>query len=152
MLLHEFSSSSNCLLYPNIVVSQDGRLLSGDHLLQIGDVNVRGMGSEQVASVLRQSGAHVRLIVARPVNEPTPNVHSNAQVVPTYQLDEHLHNINQTLSMMDDMNEYNMGVSSDYFAQIHSVRCHVLSVSHRTLCHISLSHVLYPKIHRCILW
>lgn len=46
---------------------QDGRLQSGDHILQIGEVNLRGMGSEQVAAVLRQSGSQVRLVVARPI-------------------------------------------------------------------------------------
>lgn len=51
---------------------QDGRLQSGDHILQIGDVNLRGMGSEQVAAVLRQSGSHVRLVVARPVEPSSP--------------------------------------------------------------------------------
>jgi len=35
--------------------------------LQIGEVNLRGMGSEQVAAVLRQSGSQVRLVVARPI-------------------------------------------------------------------------------------
>ena len=51
---------------------QEGHLRSGDHILQIGDVNVRGMSSEQVALVLRQSGSHVRLIVARSIYEPPP--------------------------------------------------------------------------------
>lgn len=55
-------------------VSQDNRLQSGDHILQIGDVNLRGMGSEQVAAVLRQSGTHVRLVVARPVEPTSPQV------------------------------------------------------------------------------
>lgn len=50
------------------VADRDGRLLSGDHILQIGDVNLHDMGSEQVASVLRQSGTHVRLVVARPID------------------------------------------------------------------------------------
>lgn len=52
---------------------QDNRLQSGDHILQIGDVNLRGMGSEQVAAVLRQSGTHVRLVVARPVEPTSPD-------------------------------------------------------------------------------
>ena len=52
---------------------QDGRLLSGDHILQIGDVSLRGMGSEQVAAVLRQSGTQVRLIVARPIEPTSPD-------------------------------------------------------------------------------
>lgn len=56
-----------------IVCPQDNRLQSGDHILQIGDVNLRGMGSEQVAAVLRQSGTHVRLVVARPVEPTSPD-------------------------------------------------------------------------------
>jgi len=58
---------------PRIVCPQDNRLQSGDHILQIGDVNLRGMGSEQVAAVLRQSGTHVRLVVARPVEPTSPD-------------------------------------------------------------------------------
>lgn len=49
------------------VADRDGRLRSGDHILQIGEVNLHDMVSEQVASVLRQSGTHVRLVVARPI-------------------------------------------------------------------------------------
>lgn len=78
-------------------VLQNGQLHSGDHILQIGEVNVRGMSSEQVAAVLRQSGREVRLIVARPVNEPSPYPTPHAPVVPTHQLDEHLQQINAVL-------------------------------------------------------
>lgn len=53
------------------VADRDQRLRSGDHILQIGDVNLHDMVSEQVASVLRQSGTHVRLVVARPVDPMT---------------------------------------------------------------------------------
>lgn len=55
-------------ILPGGVADRDGRLLSGDHILQIGEVNLHEMGSEQVASVLRQSGTQVRLVVARPVD------------------------------------------------------------------------------------
>jgi hypothetical protein len=55
------------------------------------------MSSEQVASVLRQSGSEVRLIVARPVNEPSQYPIPHAPVVPTHQLDEHLQQINALL-------------------------------------------------------
>ena len=61
---------------------------SGDHILQINDINMRGMGSDQVAQVLRQTGAHVRLIVARPV-DPTSDlqlIQSSAPIVPTRSL------------------------------------------------------------------
>lgn len=46
---------------------------SGDHILQIGEVSLRGMGSEQVAAVLRQSGTQVRLVVARPFEPSSPD-------------------------------------------------------------------------------
>ncbi|EFX86868.1 hypothetical protein DAPPUDRAFT_21791, partial [Daphnia pulex] len=65
-------------IVPGGVSDRDGRLQSGDHILQIGEVSLRGMGSEQVAAVLRQSGTQVRLVVARPI-EPT----SSAPIVPT---------------------------------------------------------------------
>lgn len=55
-------------ILPGGVADRDERLLSGDHILQIGEVNLHEMVSEQVASVLRQSGTHVRLVVARPVD------------------------------------------------------------------------------------
>jgi len=76
---------------------QDGRLHSGDHLLQIGEINVRGMGSEQVASVLRQSGTHVHLIVARGIIEPPVDFPPYAPIIPTVELTEHLRQLNEAL-------------------------------------------------------
>lgn len=73
-------------LIPGGVAERDGRLQSGDHVLQIGDVNLRGFCSEQVATVLRQTGVHVRIVVARPV-EPTSvdyqTLASHAPIIPT---------------------------------------------------------------------
>nr|XP_026493684.1 patj homolog [Vanessa tameamea] len=73
------------------VADRDGRLKSGDHILQIGDfetgihvcgipvlsrralqVSLVEMGSEQVAGVLRASGSRVRLVVARAVDPAAP--------------------------------------------------------------------------------
>nr|CAI5853776.1 unnamed protein product [Callosobruchus analis] len=68
------------------VAHRDGRLQSGDHILQIGDVNLHEMNSEQVATVLRQSGTHVRLVVARPVDITSTEykyLGSSAPLVPT---------------------------------------------------------------------
>jgi len=67
------------------VADRDGRLLSGDHILQIGDVNLHEMVSEQVASVLRQSGTHVRLVVGRPIDPLKTNqdVDGGAAIVPS---------------------------------------------------------------------
>ncbi|RVE48543.1 hypothetical protein evm_006854 [Chilo suppressalis] len=63
------------------VADRDGRLKSGDHILQIGDVSLMEMGSEQVAGVLRASGSRVRLVVARAA-DPATNQPSTAPIVP----------------------------------------------------------------------
>lgn len=71
-------------ILPGGIADRDSRLQSGDHILQIGDVNLRGLGSDQVASVLRQAGPQVRMVVARPVGSTSINFHnSSAPVVPT---------------------------------------------------------------------
>ena len=44
---------------------QDKRLRSGDQLLRIGDEDLEGMGTEQVAQVLRNAGNRVKLLIAR---------------------------------------------------------------------------------------
>uniref|UniRef100_A0A8C3H105 Multiple PDZ domain protein n=1 Tax=Corvus moneduloides TaxID=1196302 RepID=A0A8C3H105_CORMO len=58
-------------ILPGGVADQHGRLCSGDHILKIGDTDLAGMSSEQVAQVLRQCGNRVKLLIARgPVEEP----------------------------------------------------------------------------------
>lgn len=52
-------------ILPGGVADRDGRLQSGDHILKIGDTDLLGMGSEQVAQVLRQCGNRVKLVIAR---------------------------------------------------------------------------------------
>ncbi len=60
---------------------QDGRLRSGDHILRIGDTDLHGMGSEQVAQVLRQCGNKVKLVVTRGPVDETPSVSAIMPVV-----------------------------------------------------------------------
>ncbi|XP_039109597.1 multiple PDZ domain protein isoform X2 [Hyaena hyaena] len=58
-------------ILPGGVADQHGRLCSGDHILKIGDTDLAGMSSEQVAQVLRQCGNRVKLVIARgAVEEP----------------------------------------------------------------------------------
>ncbi|XP_033870891.3 multiple PDZ domain protein isoform X15 [Acipenser ruthenus] len=52
-------------ILPGGVADQDGRLHSGDHILKIASTDLQGMGSEQVAQVLRQCGNRVKLVIAR---------------------------------------------------------------------------------------
>ncbi|XP_024143747.1 multiple PDZ domain protein isoform X4 [Oryzias melastigma] len=60
-------------ILPGGIADQDGRLRSGDHILRIGDTDLHGMGSEQVAQVLRQCGNRVKLVVTRGPVEETPS-------------------------------------------------------------------------------
>ncbi|XP_015270716.1 PREDICTED: inaD-like protein [Gekko japonicus] len=65
-------------IVPGGLADKDGRLRTGDHILEIGGTNVQGMSSEQVAQVLRNCGNYVRMVVARDpmceisVTPPTP--------------------------------------------------------------------------------
>lgn len=86
-------------ILPGGLADRDGRVQSGDHILQIGEVNLRGLGSEQVATVLRQCGPQVRMVVARPVEPSSADFQmlgSHAPIVPTKilidpeELDRHL--------------------------------------------------------------
>uniref|UniRef100_A0A1B0BQX7 PDZ domain-containing protein n=1 Tax=Glossina palpalis gambiensis TaxID=67801 RepID=A0A1B0BQX7_9MUSC len=72
-------------ILPGGVADRDGRLRLGDHILQIGDVNLQEMVSEQVVAVLRQSGTHVRLEVGRAIENPLPtglNLEPGSAIVP----------------------------------------------------------------------
>lgn len=58
-------------MYPSV---QDGRLRSGDHILRIGDTDLFGLGSDQVAQVLRQCGNKVQLLISRAtVDDASPS-------------------------------------------------------------------------------
>ena len=52
-------------ILPGGVADADGRLRAGDFILQINEHWLQGVGSDKVANVLRGTGNHVRLIVAR---------------------------------------------------------------------------------------
>lgn len=76
-------------LIPGGVSERDGRLQCGDHVLQIGNVNLRGFSSEQVATVLRQTGPQVRIVVARPVEATSSEYRSHhAPIIPTKMLSD----------------------------------------------------------------
>ncbi|XP_074877377.1 multiple PDZ domain protein isoform X11 [Buteo buteo] len=71
-------------ILPGGVADQHGRLCSGDHILKIGDTDLAGMSSEQVAQVLRQCGNRVKLVIARgPIEELPPPAVPPGTPVPT---------------------------------------------------------------------
>ena len=66
------------------VADTDGRLKPNDFILQINDHWLQGVGSEQVAVVLRGTGMHVKLVVARPVDPTDPSVQRpNVPILPS---------------------------------------------------------------------
>ncbi|XP_073491586.1 multiple PDZ domain protein isoform X2 [Aquarana catesbeiana] len=71
-------------ILPGGVADQNGRLHSGDHILKIGETDLAGMSSEQVAQVLRQCGNRVKLVIARgPVVDSTTTVTASVQTPPS---------------------------------------------------------------------
>ncbi|XP_039465440.1 multiple PDZ domain protein isoform X1 [Oreochromis aureus] len=70
-------------ILPGGIADQDARLRSGDHILRIGDTDLHGMGSDQVAQVLRQCGNRVKLVVTRGPLEETPSASVMPVVLPT---------------------------------------------------------------------
>nr|XP_057923085.1 multiple PDZ domain protein [Doryrhamphus excisus] len=68
-------------ILPGGIADQDGRLRSGDHILRIGETDLYGMGSEQVAQVLRQCGNRVKLVITRGhVDVDNPSVSASTPV------------------------------------------------------------------------
>ena len=66
------------------VADKDGRLKPNDFILQINEHWLQGVGSEQVAVVLRGTGSHVRLVVARPVDPNDPSAQRpNVPILPS---------------------------------------------------------------------
>ena len=104
-------------ILPGGVADRDGRLLPGDFILQINQHWLRGVASEQVASVLRSCGTQVRLVVARPVDPgDSNNIPASAPLLPTqvlnnqHQLEAHLslsaQNANMMVSLPDFSDQY----------------------------------------------
>nr|XP_020452813.1 multiple PDZ domain protein-like isoform X2 [Monopterus albus] len=65
-------------ILPGGAAGRDKRLRSGDQILRIGDTDLAGMNSEQVAQVLRNAGSKVKLLIARDItkdNHLTSPVH-----------------------------------------------------------------------------
>jgi len=61
-------------ILPGGAADMDGRLKSGDSILQINDVNLGGKGSDEVAYILRKAGSKVKLVISRIVDEEPPDI------------------------------------------------------------------------------
>uniref|UniRef100_A0ABM5FS34 Multiple PDZ domain protein isoform X8 n=1 Tax=Pogona vitticeps TaxID=103695 RepID=A0ABM5FS34_9SAUR len=89
-------------ILPGGIADQHGRLHSGDHILKIGDTDLAGMGSEQVAHVLRQCGNRVKLVIARGlIEEPAPPAVPPGTPVQTFMMDKQRDEETQSENLAD---------------------------------------------------
>ncbi|XP_059610799.1 patj homolog [Phlebotomus argentipes] len=137
-------------LIPGGVAERDGRLQCGDHVLQIGEVNLRGFSSEQVATVLRQTGAQVRLIVARPVEPSSPDYQSlatHAPIIPTKLLSDP-EELERQLLQTAGYTQATLLVASPTLVEGLEATVEVIAVTQDTVsCTVSPSTATMPPLH-----
>ncbi|KAK5614067.1 hypothetical protein CRENBAI_011233 [Crenichthys baileyi] len=106
-------------ILPGGAAGRDSRLRSGDQILHIGDTDLAGMSSEQVAQVLRNAGSRVKLLIARDVTKP--NYLSSPALNQDSLDDKDLKN-DQEFSVQFTKNSRGLGFSiSSYVGDLNSV-------------------------------
>ncbi|XP_041837745.1 multiple PDZ domain protein isoform X2 [Melanotaenia boesemani] len=108
-------------ILPGGAAGRDTRLCSGDQILRIGDTDLAGMNSEQVAQVLRNAGTKVKLLIARDV---TKDNHLSSPVLTQYSLDGKLNDSSDDyeFSMQFTKNSRGLGFTiSSYVGDLNSV-------------------------------
>ncbi|XP_042341457.1 multiple PDZ domain protein [Plectropomus leopardus] len=108
-------------ILPGGAAGRDKRLRSGDQILRIGDTDLAGMNSEQVAQVLRNAGTKVKLLIARDV---TKDNHLSSPVLSQNSLDGKLSDLNDDyeFSVQFTKNSRGLGFSiSSYIGDLNSV-------------------------------
>ncbi|XP_047431060.1 multiple PDZ domain protein [Mugil cephalus] len=108
-------------ILPGGAAGRDKRLRSGDQILRIGDTDLAGMNSEQVAQVLRNAGNRVKLLIARDV--PKEN-HVSSPALSQDSLDGALSDLNDDceFSVQFTKNSRGLGFTiSSYIGDLNSV-------------------------------
>ncbi|XP_029356636.1 multiple PDZ domain protein [Echeneis naucrates] len=108
-------------ILPGGAAGRDKRLRSGDHILRIGDTDLAGMNSEQVAQVLRNAGSKVKLLIARDI---TKDIHLSSPVLSQDSLDGKLSDLNDDyeFSVQFTKNSRGLGFAiSGYIGDLNSV-------------------------------
>ncbi|XP_054459911.1 multiple PDZ domain protein [Anoplopoma fimbria] len=108
-------------ILPGGAAGRDKRLSSGDQILRIGDTDLAGMNSEQVAQVLRNAGTKVKLLIARDV---TKDNHLSSPVLSQDSLDGKLNDVNDDyeFSVQFTKNSHGLGFTiSSYIGDLNSV-------------------------------
>ncbi|KAK5866043.1 hypothetical protein PBY51_020263 [Eleginops maclovinus] len=108
-------------ILPGGAAGRDKRLSSGDQILRIGDTDLAGMNSEQVAQVLRNAGTKVKLLIARDI---TKDHHLSSPVLSQDSLDGKLNDLNDDyeFSVQFTKNSRGLGFTiSSYIGDLNSV-------------------------------
>ncbi|KAF1395159.1 hypothetical protein PFLUV_G00008650 [Perca fluviatilis] len=108
-------------ILPGGAAGRDKRLRSGDQILRIGDTDLAGMNSEQVAQVLRNAGTKVKLLIARDI---TKDKYLSSPVLSQDSLDGKLNDLNDDyeFSVQFTKNSRGLGFTiSSYIGDLNSV-------------------------------
>ncbi|XP_068583086.1 multiple PDZ domain protein isoform X2 [Cebidichthys violaceus] len=108
-------------ILPGGAAGRDKRLRSGDQILRIGDTDLAGMNSEQVAQVLRNAGTKVKLLIARDV---TKDNYLSSPVLSQDSFDGKLNDLNDDyeFSVQFTKNSRGLGFTiSSYIGDLNSV-------------------------------
>ncbi|XP_062244939.1 multiple PDZ domain protein [Platichthys flesus] len=108
-------------ILPGGAAGRDKRLRSGDQILRIGDTDLAGMNSEQVAQVLRNAGTKVKLLIAR---DMTKDNHLSSPALSQDSLDGTLDDLNDEyeFSVQFTKNSRGLGFTiSSYIGDLNSV-------------------------------
>ncbi|XP_077574920.1 multiple PDZ domain protein isoform X3 [Stigmatopora nigra] len=107
-------------ILPGGAAGKDKRLRSGDQILRIGDTDLAGMNSEQVAQVLRNASSKVKLLIARDINKD--NIFS--PVLSQESLDGEVYDLNDDyeFSVQFTKNSWGLGFTiSSYIGDLNSM-------------------------------
>ncbi|KAM9818270.1 multiple PDZ domain protein-like isoform 5-T5 [Syngnathus typhle] len=107
-------------ILPGGAAGQDKRLRSGDQILRIGDTDLAGMNSEQVAQVLRNAGSKVKLLIARDISKDN----FSSPVLSQESLDGELFDLNDDyeFSVQFTKNSRGLGFTiSSYIGDLNSI-------------------------------
>ncbi|XP_074486314.1 multiple PDZ domain protein isoform X2 [Sebastes fasciatus] len=108
-------------ILPGGAAGRDKRLRSGDQILHIGDTDLAGMNSEQVAQVLRNAGTKVKLLIARDIIK---DKYLSSPVLSQDSLDGKLNDLNNDyeFSVQFTKNSRGLGFTiSSYIGDLNSV-------------------------------
>ncbi|XP_029910798.1 multiple PDZ domain protein [Myripristis murdjan] len=108
-------------ILPGGAAGRDKRLHSGDQILRIGDTDLVGMNSEQVAQVLRNAGSKVKLLIARDI---TKDNHLSSPVLSQDSMDSKLNDLDDDYEFSVQFTKNTLGLGftiTSYIGDLNSV-------------------------------